>query len=104
MARRKDVFARAYLVFSALALAALVVITVFLVLRDAANVAAQHDSNVQQCRLANTARQQDIAIWNRITAVLPSATAAERSFSADLRRLARVKDAPRNCTAAYRQP
>ena len=65
--------------------------------------AALRASDITQCQLANVSRQQDIAIWNRITAILPSRTAAERAFSDDLARLVRVKDKPRDCAAAFRK-
>ena len=62
-------------------------------------------SDITQCRLANVSRQQDIAIWNRLLAIPPAAakaeTAAQRAEVADLERLVRVKDAPRDCNAAF---
>ncbi len=58
-------------------------------------------SDVRQCQLANVTRQQDIAIWNALLRVPASATAAQKAEVADLERLVRVKDAPRDCNAAY---
>jgi hypothetical protein len=63
--------------------------------------ASSHASDIRQCQLANAARAQDIAIWNRALQVPPGATAAQKALVADLERLVRVKDAPRDCTAAY---
>jgi hypothetical protein len=64
------------------------------------NITAQHVSNLQQCQLANETRVQDIAIWNRLLSVSPSAAAAKAEV-ADLERLVKVKDTPRDCAAAY---
>jgi hypothetical protein len=64
------------------------------------NIAAQHVSSLQQCQLANDTRQQDIAIWNRLLGVSPTAPAAKAEV-ADLKHLVKVKDTPRDCAAAY---
>lgn len=63
--------------------------------------AAARASDVRQCQLANVARAQDIAIWNRLLQVPASAPASARAEVADLERLVRVKDTPRDCAAAY---
>jgi hypothetical protein len=58
-------------------------------------------SDIRQCQLANVARQQDIAIWNRLLQVPASATAAQKAEVAELEHLVGVKDKPRDCAAAY---
>jgi hypothetical protein len=60
-------------------------------------------SEIAQCGLANAARRQDIAIWNRLLTVPASAhpTAEQKAEVADLERLVKVKDTPRDCKAAY---
>jgi hypothetical protein len=62
-------------------------------------------SDIAQCQLANVARQQDIAIWNRLLRLPPGAhaTAAQKAEIADLERLVRAKDTPRDCQAAFRK-
>ena len=59
-------------------------------------------SDIRQCQLANVARQQDIAVWDRLLAVPVTASAAARAEVAELDRLVRVKDTPRDCAAAFR--
>jgi hypothetical protein len=69
---------------------------------DAEN--STHASDVQQCQLANVVRSQDIAIWNLFLADLGAATAGTPRTTAELAQVARlvkVKDTPRNCTSAY---
>jgi hypothetical protein len=60
-------------------------------------------SDIRQCQLANISRGQDIAIWNRLLTVPASATAATKAEVADLERLVKVKDTPRDCAAAFRK-
>jgi hypothetical protein len=60
-----------------------------------------HASDVQQCHIANETRAQDIAIWNRLLKVPANATPTQKALVADLERLVRVKDTPRDCAAAY---
>jgi hypothetical protein len=86
---------------------ALTVVVVILLLQNGqlsqanqANITAQHVSSLQQCQLANETRLQDIAIWNRLLSVSPSAAAAKAEV-ADLERLVKAKDTPRDCAAAY---
>lgn len=62
-----------------------------------------HASEIRQCQLTNAARRQDIAIWNRLLTVPATAPAAAKAEVADLKRLVRVKDALRDCAAAYRK-
>jgi hypothetical protein len=108
-ARKPDRFIFWYLAVSGLALAALVVIVAVLIFQISAVSAsntrlidAQARSNLQQCQLANVSRSQDIAIWNRLLTVSPPPkSAAALAELADLKRLVRIKDAPRNCAAAY---
>lgn len=85
----------------------LVVVVVLLLIQNISlsqanevNITAQHISNIQQCQIANVTRVQDIAIWNRLLSVSPSAAAA-RAEVADLKHLVEVKDTPRDCAAAY---
>lgn len=62
-------------------------------------------NDIRQCQLANVSRGQDIAIWNRLLTVSPEAakaeTAAQKAEVADLERLVKVKDTPRDCAAAF---
>jgi hypothetical protein len=58
-------------------------------------------SDIRQCQLANVARGQDIAIWNRLLTIPASATAAQKAEVAELKHLVGVKDTPRDCAAAY---
>ena len=60
-------------------------------------------SDIRQCQLANVARQQDIAIWNRLLQIPASAhpTAAQKAEVAELKHLVGIKDKPRDCAAAY---
>lgn len=104
-----DWFTMGYLVFSALAIAALIIISTVLVSRTASEsaantrlIAAQQQASIIQCRLANENRQQDIAIWNRLLTVSPPPKdpAALREI-AELEHLVKIKDTPRNCTAAF---
>jgi hypothetical protein len=62
-------------------------------------------SDIRQCQLTNTARAQDIAIWNRLLTIPAGApsSAAQKSEVADLERLVRAKDKPRDCAAAFRK-
>lgn len=60
-------------------------------------------SDIRQCQLANVARGQDIAIWNRLLAIPASAAAAQKAEVAELKHLVGVKDKPRDCAAAYRK-
>jgi hypothetical protein len=62
-------------------------------------------SDIAQCQLANVARGQDIAIWNRLLTIPPSAhpTAAQKAEVAELKHLVGVKDKPRDCAAAFRK-
>jgi hypothetical protein len=58
-------------------------------------------SDIRQCQLANVARGQDIAIWNRLLQIPASAAAAQKAEVAELKHLVGVKDTPRDCQAAY---
>jgi hypothetical protein len=62
-------------------------------------------SDIRQCQLANIARGQDIAIWNRLLTIPAGrpASAAQKAEVADLKRLVHVKDKPRDCAAAFRK-
>jgi hypothetical protein len=62
-------------------------------------------SDIRQCQLANVARGQDIAIWNRLLTIPASAhpTAAQKAEVAELKHLVGVKDKPRDCQAAFRK-
>ena len=62
-------------------------------------------SDIRQCQLANDARDQDVAIWNRLLVFPPGShpTAGQRAEVADLERLVRVKDTPRDCEKAFRK-
>jgi hypothetical protein len=62
-----------------------------------------HASEITQCQLANGARAQDIAIWNRLLQVPASAPAAQKAEVAELKHLVGVKDKPRDCAAAFRK-
>jgi hypothetical protein len=108
-ARKPDRFIFWYLVVSAFALTSLVVIVTVLIFQfsavSASNtrlIAAQARDNIRQCEQANVSRSQDIAIWNRLLNVkpLPKSPAALAEI-ADLERLVKVKDTPRDCAAAY---
>ena len=67
----------------------------------AATQATFHASVVQQCEISNVTRAQDIAIWNRLLKAPANATPAQKALVADLERLVQLKDAPRDCAAAY---
>ncbi len=58
-------------------------------------------NDIQQCMLSNMSRSQDIAVWNRLLKAPASASAAQKAEAADLERLVGIKDALRNCIAAY---
>jgi succinate dehydrogenase hydrophobic anchor subunit len=100
--RKTDRVSFWYQVVSAVAIAALVVIVIVLLIKNDATTAAQHRSDLGQCQAANSAREQDIAIWNRILHAPPGAAAAVKSEVADVQRLVAIKDKPRNCAAIYR--
>jgi hypothetical protein len=65
--------------------------------------ASSHASDIRQCQIANATRIQDIAIWNRLLRLPAGATAAQKALVADLERLVKAKDAPRDCNAAYKR-
>ena len=67
--------------------------------------AALRGSDITQCQLANVARGQDVAIWNRLLVFPPGVhpTAYQVREVADLERLVRIKDTPRDCNAAFRK-
>jgi hypothetical protein len=92
----------ALVVVSVLVNVGLAVGFVFLALQSIGNGDSIRTSDVQQCEIANDTRVQDIAIWNRLLRLPAGASAASRSEAADLERLVKVKDTPRNCTAAYK--
>lgn len=90
-----------YLRFTALVVAVLVVMVVFLGLQNRATIAAQSRDNIQQCQASNATRLQDIAIWNRLLKIGPDATASQKAEVAELNHLVTVKDTPRNCVAVF---
>jgi hypothetical protein len=101
-----------YLAFSALAITALIIIVSILAGRtssvSASNtrlIAGQQASNIAQCRQGNVVRQQDIAIWNQFLADLAPPGVPlppkERAELVQINRLIRIKDTPRNCSAAF---
>jgi hypothetical protein len=105
--RKADRFAAWYPWVNTVIQVALVAVVVILLLQNGRltqanqeNITAQHTSNLQQCQLANDARQQDIAIWNTLLAVSPTAPPAKTEV-AKLKHLVKVKDTPRDCAAAY---
>jgi succinate dehydrogenase hydrophobic anchor subunit len=100
--RKTDMTGFWYQVGSAVAIAALVIIVIVLVIKNDAVTAAQHRSDLGQCQAANTARTQDIAIWNRILHAPPGAAAAVKAEVADVQRLVAIKDKPRDCAVIYR--
>jgi hypothetical protein len=55
----------------------------------------------QSCNGSNAARHQDIAIWDRLLRVPPSATAAQKAEVRDLEKLVKIKDTPRDCVKLY---
>lgn len=65
-----------------------------------------HDSQLTSCRNSNSARVQDIAIWNRLLRISPAQrakeTQAQRAEVVDLKRLVKRKDSPVNCRVLYR--
>jgi hypothetical protein len=65
---------------------------------------ASRASDVRQCQLANVTRAQDIAIWNRVLADRAPAAGTPKAAAelARVNHLIKVKDTPRDCTAAYR--
>ena len=71
--------------------------------QNSQRIKGQHDSQIQQCELANTTREQDAAIWNRLLSISTprSASPEAKAIVADLRRLVDIKDTPRDCAAAY---
>lgn len=73
--------------------------------QNAANTAAIHAAQLESCRASNTARQRDVAIWNRLLSVTPAQRAAEtpaaRAEVAQLEHLVKVKDSAVNCEALY---
>lgn len=64
-----------------------------------------HNSQIEACHQSNTARQRDIAIWNRLLNVTPAQKAAEtpaqRAEVAQLEHLVKAKDTPVNCARLY---
>lgn len=68
---------------------------------DTQNAARAID--VRQCQLANVARAQDIAIWNRVLADRAPAARTPKAAAelARVNHLIKVKDTPRDCAAAY---
>ena len=97
-----------YLVFSSVAITALVIVVTVMALQIndlvSANtllIKAQQRSNISQCQASNKSRQQDIAIWNRLLRVSPT-TAEGKAEVAELKELVRIKDTPRNCVNAFK--
>jgi uncharacterized protein HemX len=64
---------------------------------------AIHNSQVSACQQANVKRAQDVAVWNRLLRLPPTATSAQKTEIAELEKLVGVKDAPRDCAALYRK-
>ena len=60
-----------------------------------------HANQIAACQQANQNRKEDIAIYNRFLRLPPHATAAQKKEVADLKRLVRIKDTPRNCGQLY---
>lgn len=65
-----------------------------------------HESQIVTCHNANSARKQDIAIWNRLLRITPAEaakeTSAQRQEVKDLKRLVHRKDTPVNCASLYK--
>ncbi len=87
-------FVRYYLVFSALAITALIIMVVVLLFRVDNTVQQQHNQALQGCQQNNVNRQQDIAIWNRLLTVSSPPSAAARAEIAELKHLVLIKDTP----------
>ena len=100
---RADTWIIIYLGFSAVALTGLIVAVVVLLIQNSQRISAQHENNIRQCQLANGTRQQDVAIWNRLLQLPPGvkATAAQQAEIRELEHLVKIKDTPRDCTAAF---
>ena len=100
---RADTWIVIYLGFSAVALTALIVAVVTLLIQNSQRISAQHQNNIRQCQLANNARHQDIAIWNRLLQVPPGTkvTAEQQAEIKELEHLVKIKDTPRDCAAAF---
>lgn len=66
---------------------------------------ATHTSEVSACQQANVNRAEDIAIWNRFLGDIapPGApqTAKVKAELAEINKLIKTKDMPRNCVALY---
>ena len=74
----------------------------FVVIRQLQLSGRIHDSQIQACEQSNSARRQDIAIWNRLLDVPGPKPRSARREIADLTRLVKAKDTPVNCAALYR--
>ena len=93
-----------YLAFSGVVIAVLIAVVVLLVFQtntavDRANkaITAVRQTAVLNCLENNVARQQDIAIWNRLLTVSSPPSAAVKAEIADLNALVKIKDTPRPC-------
>jgi hypothetical protein len=66
---------------------------------------ATHTSEVSACQQANVNRSQDIAIWNRFLGdIAPPGTprtAKVKAELAEINKLIKVKDTPRDCQSLY---
>lgn len=93
-----SIFVRVYLVFSAVVISALIVMSAILVFRINAAVTQNKANATSSCQQSNVSRQEDIAIWDSLlTSVGTPTSAAARHEIADLQRLVEIKDTPRVC-------
>jgi hypothetical protein len=96
-----DRFVAVFMTVTLVLFAAMTGLVIYLVVRVSDLEAGQQAASIRQCQLANGTRLQDIAIWNRLLRLPPGASAEQKAEAAELERLVTVKDAPRDCTAAY---
>jgi hypothetical protein len=80
---------------------ALIGVMAWLVVENNSLSNAQHQSDISQCQVNNTARVQDIAIWNRLLRVPASAPASVQKEKNQLERLVKIKDTPHNCAKVF---
>jgi hypothetical protein len=96
---------------TALTLAVMTALIIFLVLRNTATEKAAHNSTIAACQLSNTNRTEDIATLNAILAlpaisspqfITPAARSAQAADLARVRAQIRHEYALRNCALPYR--
>lgn len=108
--RLSDRLTTAYLIFSSVAIAILVVVVVALIGRQEKISASQQSNQVAQCHASNKTRVKTAHILNLIIdlpgsvkpeARDPARVAARNAAIASLEKIMKVNYAPTNCAAAY---